>query len=669
MSGKDYKVHKVYLKKAECEVLILQIPEVEIEDKLTYLASEKGQISKSLFEDFLFATCIANINQFLFHINQTVNNPKLLLSLRSELMDEILVKNPMLDPKKLLINKNYVVKRKEGRLKKGEKNLVDNNSWGISYYDELADVRKVLDNKQPKQPQPPEEKKADPNFIRKVKNKSKDTKTFKDINMLDYEVVQRWWKRIGQYIKIREYSPEDIEHIFKRRYFHNRASFETFIVSVCVEEFEELFSMLDEIGIPRRIAPPILMHELYELCRECNEFLTFSNSQALSEPEATDDQDQNPRQGPMRGASATPGGMKQFLKKTPKRLFKDVPKEDVLKIGDNMKIFLIGQNEAVDNIAESIQRASVGLKDPNKPIGSFLFAGRTGVGKTLATKVLADELIKGSKDNIVNIDCSEYTADHEYSKLIGAPSGYVGHEHGGFLTNAVSKNPFSVIVFDEIEKASHKVHQLLLQILEEGRLTDGKGKTVSFSDSIVVMTSNVGVKEIESVQKTIGFGDAAKLTEKKKNQALTQALKAKFKPEFLNRIDSIVNFRNLTKKDYMRIIDIELYRLNDHLRSNDSEFKGLELKFDKRIKEYIYKNGINDEYGARPLKRCIEREISTSLAKELLSNEEVDKEGAVLISAFRGKVKFHPTKKLDNPPFYMSNQYGDLMTRSVSGEE
>ena len=224
--------------------------------------------------------------------------------------------------------------------------------------------------------------------------------------------------------------------------------------------------------------------------------------------------------------------------------------------------------------------------------------------------------------------------------MIGAPSGYVGHEQGGILTNAVLETPFSVVVFDEIEKASHKVHELMLQILEEGRLTDGKGQKVSFKDTIIIMTSNIGVNEVDEVKKTIGFGDVGKLTEEKKTRAIDGAIKKKFKPEFINRVDSIVHFRTLKKEDYMRIIDIELYRLNDNLRTNDTEFKGLTLKFDKRVKEYIYKHGIDEEFGARPLKRCIEKEISTLLAARLLRGD-INSDATVEVTIVRSKVDFN----------------------------
>lgn len=628
MPGENYTVHKYWVEESEFEILILRIPDKEVEDKLAYLARDKGNITKSFYEDFVISTCVANINQLLYHIKQQSANPPNLMNVRKEIMEAILSINPILEPDNLVINRNSVVKIKQTPPLEGDRPLTENKNWSLSYYDD--NMGQVVDSDLP---ETVEDKKKD---------SKKETKALGD---LEFQVRQQWWKRINRYLEIKVFKETDMESILKQRYFHNRSSFQTFIVSVCVVDADGLYAMLDEMGIPQRVAPPILMHEVYELCKELNPFLTFENAQKLSDALDEDDEEAPTvkRQSPSRMSSHAKSQAK--AKKKDKKKFKDVPKEDLLKLGDAMKVFLIGQDEAIENLVDAIQRASVGLKDPERPIGSFLFAGRTGIGKTLATKVLADELIK-DRNNLVTIDCSEYSADHEYSKLIGAPSGYIGHDQGGILTNAVLESPFSVIVFDEIEKASHKVHELMLQILEEGRLTDGKGQHVSFKDTVIVMTSNIGVTEVDDIKKTIGFGDVAKITESKKDQAIEEALKKKFKPEFLNRIDSVINFRSLSKDDYMRIIDLELYKLNDNLRNNDTEYKGLTLEFDTRIKNFIYKNGINDEYGARPLKRCIEKEVSTRLARMLLNEIDVAASLTIKVSAYRSKPTF---KIVENP--------------------
>jgi len=640
-SNGDYSVFKRYLEEAGFEVLILKIPVNEIEDKLAYLAKEKGQITKSYFEDFVIATSVANINQLLYHINQQMDNPPDLLKVREELMACIIGINEALDPNNLILNKNFVIKIKAGELEVGEKLLIDNKYWSVSYYEDINKLQETFEE---------EHKKASEED---KNNKISAEDANKKIEDLDAAIVQKWWKRINKYIDVKKFNEKDGDIILRQRYFHNRTSFNAYIVSKCIIDFEELFSYLDSLGVPARVAPPILMNELYQLCRACNPFLTYDRAQELS--------DQSERQPEadsghgMRGIrTADAGSMSQYMKKKSQKKFKDVPKKELLTLGDNMKVFLIGQDKAVDNLTEAIQRASVGLKDPYRPIGSFLFAGQTGIGKTFATKVLADELIKG-RDNMITIDCSEYSSDHEYAKLIGAPAGYIGHDSGGILTNAILGNPFTVVVFDEVEKASSKVHELLLQILEEGRLTDGKGNTVSFKDAVIVLTSNVGVREVGDIGKTIGFGDVAKITDDKKDSAISRALKDKFKPEFLNRLDNIIYFKSLVKKDYMRIIDIELYKLNDNLKNNDTDYKDVELKFDDKIKEFIYKEGIDEQYGARPLKRTIEKVIATPLAQKLLSEDITNVN--IYVGLNKKKVTFKVEEKIDDVPFYMSNQY------------
>lgn len=620
--SENYNVYKVWIEEAEFEILVLEIPESELNDKLAFLARDKGNITRSFYEDFLIANCLANVNQLLFHIRQQAEGVNL-LKIREEIMDEILKINPLLDPNNLVINRNYVVKLKEGeKLDKDEKLLVDNKHWNMSCYEESIEDAEI-----------------DHEGYADVPNKKgkKAPSEMKKIEDLEFTIVKKWWGRINKYLEIKKFAEKDMGHILSSRFFHNRSSFQTYIVTVCVVDSEDLFTLLDNMGIPSRVAPPTLMHEVYELCREANSFLTFDNAKDLVEEEEQDDGEQCPHAGPP-NRMASHAQQARRKKKTKKKKFKDVPKTELLNLSDMMKVFVIGQDRAIDELVEAIQRASVGLKDPVKPIGSFLFAGRTGIGKTLTTKVLADELIK-DRNNLLTIDCSEYSADHEYAKLIGSPSGYVGHEQGGILTNAIMENPFSVVVFDEIEKASTKIYDLMLQILEEGRLTDGKGQKVSFKDTIVIMTSNIGVGEVDDIKKTIGFGDVAKLTEEKKTKAIDEAIKKKFKPEFLNRIDGVIHFNSLAKEDYMRIIDLELYKLNDNLKNNDTEFKSLTLKFDKRTKGFIFKHGIDEDFGARPLKRCIEKEIATPLAARLLRGDiPIDAEVKVTIK--NGKTDF-----------------------------
>lgn len=643
----SYKVHEVILSTIDdFQVLILSLPETEINDKLTYLAREKGLISKSFYEDFMIANCVANINALLAYVNQNLVGSPNLLDIRAELMEKILEYNPKMSPDNLVTNKNQVVKMKTTKKpRQDEKLLTDNPSWNTSYYEELEGLKKNL--------QDALDDKHDDAQIKEKKSslKKKAAGKLKDIEDLEFEEKEVWWRRIGQYIKIKKFKDEDAESILKKRFFRSPTSFSTFIVTTCVMDFEDLFMLLDNMGIPGRVAPPILMNELYELCKTINPELTYENAQELADEPKEEDSDGGSRNAPYRTTAAGP--MNQYAKKKKQKKFKDIPKESLLTLADRMKVHIIGQDEAVDTMCDAIQRASIGLKDPVRPIGSFLFAGRTGVGKTLASKILADELIE-DRNNLITIDCSEYSSDHEYAKLIGAPSGYIGHDNGGVLTNAMMKNSFAVVVFDEIEKASGKVYDLLLQVLEEGRLTDGKGQAVSFKDAVVIMTSNVGAKEIESIGKTIGFGDASKITDAKKDVALKEALKKKFKPEFLNRLDDIINFKTLVENDYMKIIDIELFKLNDNLRHNGTDYKELELAYTDGVKKYIYENGIDEAYGARPLKRCIEKYISTPLARKILK-ENISGDSIVKIVMKGKKPNFKVEEKIADVPLYLTN--------------
>jgi intein/homing endonuclease len=1065
MSENNYNVYSEIIKLVDFKVLVLGLPVEDLEDVLTQFVVERGKISRSLYEDFLIANCIGNLNQFMAHIQGITNGVGGLdlIALRSEVIDTILKYNPALIPEKIYINKNQVLKLMPEDGSFNGMLLVDNQYWNKPYYDENGRYKPIADSS----------KSEDMKSFYKSKSSKGSEKSeddVKDLKDIKWKEAKVWWERINEYIIIKKYTNEDIDHILRQRYFHNRTSFNTFIVSNCVYNVEEIYERIEGMGV--NVDPNKVIRELFALCEGVNEGMNYKRAKELQGVEEEEDHESK---SPTCRAQ-TGSGAATHKKKRNKKKFKDVPKQDLLKLADNMKVFLVGQDEAIDSLSEAIKRASVGLKDPIKPIGSFLFAGKTGCGKcveenslifseegikpikdfysgtkrqeplklsvstsfgkedtefiykegkkpgrviktsigntlggsmihpvvvidekgeikfkrfyeiengdyvgiqynqdyfsnkntelpfefnknkndshsvkyttplemnsdlayyiglltgdgnltiknrisfcsidkqlvnsfytlskklfgvevklasdkysyyyesvyiyqflkssckvlmgyaknkiipstilestkecvksfiqglmdtdgyyecnrksvgialstekliedlqvvlfnfgiistkrhrkvrykdgfrdmyvlsitgkfvdiyfntigfklrrkmdkknnklgvvnnpnkdiipnlapklkelckaytfdrkfnqryggyirglrspsriklnnflkdvvsyvgssvidtdlykylasfieqdifwasvtsieekelelydftvpgshtfisngfishnTLASKVLADELIKEKKNRIV-IDCSEYTSDHEYAKLIGAPSGYIGHDSGGVLTNAVDESPFSVVVFDEVEKASSKVHELMLQILDEGRLTDGKGNTVSFKDTIIIMTSNIGVKEVEAISKTIGFGDVAKMTETKKSKALDEALKDKFKPEFLNRIDSVVHFKDLNKDDYMRIIDIELYKLSENLKTNDTEYKDIDLYFDEKVHKFIYKEGVDEKFGARPIKRAIEKYISTNIAIKLLENE-IGPEAKVGVTVKRNKV-------------------------------
>ncbi len=281
---------------------------------------------------------------------------------------------------------------------------------------------------------------------------------------------------------------------------------------------------------------------------------------------------------------------------------------------------VIGQDEAVGKVVKAIQRNRAGLKDPNKPIGSFIFLGQTGVGKTQLAKVLSRELFD-SEDALVRIDMSEYMEKFAISRLVGAPPGYVGYEEGGQLTEKVRRKPYAVILLDEIEKAHPDVFNMLLQVLDDGYLTDSLGRKIDFRNTIIIMTSNIGARKLKDFGTGIGFGTASQKAQEDSNAKgiIENALKKSFAPEFLNRIDDVVVFNNLEKEHINKIIDIELDKLL--LRIKDL---GYTLKLSKKAKDFIAEKGFDKQYGARPLKRAIQKYIEDSLAEEIISSHVQD---------------------------------------------
>ncbi|MFZ9687379.1 MAG: ATP-dependent chaperone ClpB [Chitinophagaceae bacterium] len=311
-------------------------------------------------------------------------------------------------------------------------------------------------------------------------------------------------------------------------------------------------------------------------------------------------------------------------------------REKLLQLEDHLHERVVGQEEAITAVADAIRRSRAGLQDPKKPIGSFIFLGTTGVGKTELAKALAEYLFD-DEGMMTRIDMSEYQEKHTVSRLVGAPPGYVGYEEGGQLTEAVRRKPYSVVLLDEIEKAHPDVWNVLLQVLDDGRLTDNKGRVVNFKNTIIIMTSNLGSHLIQDAFENVGEKNIDEVAEKAKVEVMN-LLKQTIRPEFLNRVDEIIMFQPLNKKELRKIIEIQLKSIQQLVKENQ-----IELSFTPYILEYLSEHGFDPQFGARPLKRLIQKEIVNQLSKRILAGD-IDKSIPVIIDVFDGLVVFRNEK-------------------------
>merc|ERR1719326_2604187 len=334
----------------------------------------------------------------------------------------------------------------------------------------------------------------------------------------------------------------------------------------------------------------------------------------------------------MAGETVTPDDIAEVISRwtgIPVSRLSQTERERLLKLDNRLRERVIGQESAIKEVVDSIMRSKAGLSRSNQPTGSFLFCGSTGVGKTELAKALFSELYDGDERHLVRIDMSEYTEQHSVARLIGAPPGYIGPDEGGQLTEAVRRRPFTVVLFDEIEKAHPDVFNMMLQILEDGRLTDSKGRTVDFKNVLLILTSNIGSSVIEKGGQTMGFQVPSDNEEERSYQRIRslvlEELRSYFKPEFLNRLDEIIVFRQLTKGEVKQIADI---MLKDVFKR--TEAKGIALDVTERFKDRLVDEGFNPSYGARPLRRAIMRLVEDALAEKMLNGDIKEGDSIIL---------------------------------------
>ena len=423
-------------------------------------------------------------------------------------------------------------------------------------------------------------------------------------------MVIKYFDLIDEFIKVRNCADEIMAEL-ARTPVRDKSSYRHRIVEVCVPDYEaEIGSALDRLD--ENYDLEIVEELLYQICIDVNPALEIHQ---VALPEGT-----QPGQGP--SSILSPATGTETDRQGVYRKVKGLEK--------SLRTQVVGQDDAIGTLVRSIKKAAVGLKSPHTPVGTFFLVGRTGTGKTELAKAVARTLYD-DPGRLVRIDCSEYALPHEYAKLIGSPPGYIGHSEGGYLTEAVRKREDCVVLFDEIEKAHPKVHNLLLQLLDEGVLTDSKGQVTSFSKTIVILTSNLGIEKIDAIRSRMGFSTPEKQSLGVDLKSATlDAFKEAFRPEFINRIDELVVFNPLDVKVCARIAQRMLRDVATLLGEH-----GIKVTFSPAVRHALAREGYSEEYGARELRRLVKREIEDPIT-ELILNESLGQDSEIHIRMANG---------------------------------
>ncbi|MFC1588022.1 AAA family ATPase [Planctomycetota bacterium] len=433
---------------------------------------------------------------------------------------------------------------------------------------------------------------------------------------LEGSVVKRYSEALDAFLKIRKFSPEEINRLLLGTEIENRMQYQQLIMHTCVVGYaEDLLPQLQEKPLDTK---EIIETGLYQLVIDVNPKLDI---QHVSIPVLEEE-----------GSAPEI----HLLEQTTSAGVLDKDKTWVLSLEDQLNSRVIGQRDAAYRLARGIKKAVAGIRDTQKPVGSFMFVGNTGVGKTEMAKALADEMF-GEEQKLIRIDCSEYALPHEYAKLIGAPPGYIGYHEGGHLTEKLKSHGGQVILFDEIEKADRKVHNLLLQILDEGFLTDSSGQRVTCSEAVIILTSNAAIDKLSRHRNSLGFRRASHhVDDEKYDRIAHEALKEYFRPEFLNRIDEILTFRNLEVTDCQAIIRLMLATVAGYARKTR-----LHVTFDDAVMHILAAEGYSEEYGARELRRTVKRRIEGPLSDLIITGQVQANDHIQVCLADNGKILFN----------------------------
>ena len=435
----------------------------------------------------------------------------------------------------------------------------------------------------------------------------------------DASFVIKYFDLIDEFIKVRCCS-EDLLAELHSTSVTNKASYRDRVVRSCVPTFEN--EILSAVGrMDEDYDLEIIEELLYQICIDVNPSLEIHQVSIPSPGGASAEKAQ--ANDPFEARPGSDAARQQLFRR-------------VNSLERSLKAQIIGQDEAINSLTRAVKKAAVGLKRPSSPIGTFLLVGRTGTGKTELAKALARNLFD-DPNAMIRIDCSEYALPHEYAKLIGAPPGYIGHNEGGMLTEAVKKRPNCVVLFDEVEKAHYKVHNLLLQLLDEGIITDSKGQTVAYHQALILMTSNLGIEKIDSIRTRMGFSAASKrqsLQDVDLRSVTQDALRDFFRPEFINRIDEIVMFNPLDVKVCERIAGNMLREVSDLLKK-----RGITTTFSPGVRVQLAKLGFSEEFGARELKRLLKRRIEDPIT-ELILDKDLGAGSTITVRVKNGEFAF-----------------------------
>jgi len=414
---------------------------------------------------------------------------------------------------------------------------------------------------------------------------------------VDCNVILKYCEILDEFVKIRVFTEEDISELLKVKNVPNRNAYQQLVVNACVVNYlDEVVTLFKR---QNRVYKTAALEELlYQICVEVNPQLEIHQVALPMQDE--------PQAGGHLHLLAMPGLKNQRESR-----------RNLARLESDLRRSIIGQDEAVDAVMKAFRKAAAGLKDPRRPIGVFLLVGQTGTGKTELAKMTARHLF-GDSTRLVRIDCSEYALPHEYAKLIGAPPGYVGHNEGGQLTEQMREKKAGVVLFDEIEKAHRKVHNLLLQIMDEGFLTDSKGQVVPFGRSVILLTSNLGVDEINTIRNRMGFDwkTRVKLRQDDVKEATRDAMKDAFRPEFINRLDAVLVFNALSERDCVKIARNQLAHVASLLHERE-----IELDFAPGVARRVARIGFNPDFGARELRRIIQSDVEEPLSEKILRGE------------------------------------------------